>query len=148
MGITCDFQKTNFCPTFLCVYFPQISTFLWHSFPLFLLNDFYHLMAICPVYSKRSAKENGKMHAPKVNPSCLSHCTNIFFVVVVCFLENRVSDRVNCSAKLLSQICCFPFHLTFCLLCVFYWENKHTCIAFAVQRLDRMHLYVQTSERV
>lgn len=110
MGIACDFQKTNFCLTIPVYTFPSNFCILWHSFASLLLNDFYHLMAICPVYSKCSAKENGKMHTPRENPGCLSHCTNIVF------LGKCGPDRVNYSANLLSQFFCSPFHLTFSLL--------------------------------
>lgn len=116
------FKRQTFAQPFLCIHFPQISRFLLNSFALLLLNDFYHLMAICPVCSTHSAKENGKKRTPKENPGCLSHCTNIVF------LGKCGSDRVKYSANLLFEfsvsllILVFPCYI----LCLFYRENKHS----------------------
>lgn len=133
------FKGQTFAQLFLCIYFPQISRFLLHSFALLLLNDFYHLMSICPVYSMLSPKENGKMHVLKENPGCLSHCTNIVF------LGKCGSDRVTYSANILFQFFCFPFHLCFSLLYALHiLLRKQTY--FAVQGLDRMRSCEKTSE--
>lgn len=135
------FKRQTFAQPFLCIHLLQISGFLLHSFALLLLNDFYHLMAICSVYSTHSAKEKGKMHAPKDNSGRLSHCTNTVF------LGKCGSNRVSYSASLLSQFLCFPFHLSFSLLYASHiLLRKQT--NFAVQRLERTHSYEKTSEHV
>lgn len=142
MGITCDFQKTNFCPTFpVCIFPSNLQIFVAFSFFALLLNDFYHLMSICPVYSMFSPNENGKMHILKENLGCLSHCKNIGF------LGKCGSDRVTYSANILFQFFYFPFHLCFSLLYALHiLLRKQTY--FAVQRLDRMRSYEKTSEHV
>lgn len=135
------FKRQTFAQLFLCIHVPQISRFLLHTFALLLLNDFYHLMAICSVYSTRSAKEYGKMHAPEENLGSLSHCTNTVF------LGKCDNDRFSYSANLLSQFFCFPFHLSFSLLYALHiLLRKQTY--FAVQRLDRTRSHEKTSEHV
>lgn len=140
------FKRQAFTQLFLCIYFPQTSRFSLHSLFFFflcvlLLNDFYHLMSVCPVYSMFSPKENGKMHILKENLGCLSHCKNIGF------LGKYGSDRVTYSANILFQFFCFPFHLCFSLLYALHiLLRKQTY--FAVQRLDRMRSYEKTSEHV
>lgn len=136
------FSKDKLLPNFSCVYIslkpPDFCCILFFAL---LLNDFYHLMSICPVYSMFSPNENGKMHILKENLGCLSHCKNIGF------LGKCGSDRVTYSANILFQFFYFPFHLCFSLLYALHiLLRKQTY--FAVQRLDRMRSYEKTSEHV